>query len=207
MRMKKFITYKIMNYIKTHTDYNEIKLKEIEYGLVSLYINIPKIIIIISLAFVLGIFKEVIIFMLLFNILRSFAFGLHATKSWICLLSSTLIFIGIPLICKYIYINNLIKFLICIIGTSLMLKNSPADTKKKPIVSKKRRLRLKIFSTILSIFFSISAIIIKYNFLSNCLIFALILENIMISPTVYKIFKLPYNNYITYLKEHPEFVK
>ena len=88
-----------------------------------------------------------------------------------------------------------------------MFKNAPADTKKRPIVNKKRRLVFKIISTILAIIFSISAIIIKNKFLSNCLIFALVLENAMISPIVYKIFKLPYNNYITYLKEHPEFVK
>ena len=86
-----------------------------------------------------------------------------------------------------------------------MYKNAPADTKKKPIINKKRRFILKLISTILAIIFSISAIIINNNFLSNCLIFALILENIMIAPTTYKIFKLPYNNYITFLKEHPDF--
>ena len=30
------------------------------------------------------------------------------------------------------------------------------------------------------------------------------MQNAMISPLVYNIFKLPYNNYVTYLKEHPE---
>ena len=29
----------------------------------------------------------------------------------------------------------------------------------------------------------------------------------MISPTIYKIFKLPYNNYINFLKAHPEFAE
>ena len=50
------------------------------------------------------------------------------------------------------------------------------------------------------------ALISKNNFISNCLIFALILENILISPITYKLFKLPYNNYITFLKEHPDFI-
>ena len=157
------------------------------------------------ISIILGIFKEVIIFTIFFNILRTTGFGLHATKSWICILSSTLAFIGFPLLCKYTYINKLIKIFICIIGVLLMFKNAPADTKKRPIVNKKRRLIFKIISTILAIVFSISAIIIKNNFLSNCLIFALVLENIMISPTIYKIFKMPYNNYITFLKEHPDF--
>lgn len=205
--MKKFITNQCMNYIKKNTNYDDIKLKEIEYGLISIYLTLSKIIIILALSIFLGIFKEVIVFMVCFNILRTTGFGLHATKSWICLLSSILSFIGIPYLCKYLYIDNIIKILICIIGIIFIIKNAPADTKKRPIVNKKRRLVFKILSTILSIIFSISAITISNNFLSNCLVFALILENIMISPIVYKIFKLPYNNYITFLEEHPDFAK
>lgn len=203
--MKKFIINNIMNYIKKNTNYDVTKQKEIEYGIVSIYLTFSKLIIIISLSLILGIFKEVIIFLILFNILRATAFGLHATKSWICLLSSILIFIGLPLIALVVSISICVKIMACAICIFLMYKNAPADTKKKPIVNKKRRSILKLISTILSIIFSISAIIINNNFLSNCLIFALILENIMIAPTTYKIFKLSYNNYINFLKEHPDF--
>lgn len=205
--MKKFIITKCMNYIKKNTNYNDIKLKEIEYGLVSIYLTLTKIILILILAIIFGIFREVLLFMMFFNILRTTGFGLHATKSWICLLSSTLIFIGIPILCEYIQINTYVKLLICILSIIFMLKNAPADTKKKPIINKKRRLILKLISTILAIIFSICALIIKNEFLSNCLIFALILENTLIAPFTYKLFKLPHNNYITYLKEHPEVSK
>lgn len=205
--MKKFIVTQCINYIKKNSDYNDIKLKEIEYGLVSIYLTFSKIIIILILSLILGIFKEVIIFMIFFNILRTTGFGLHATKSWICLLSSTIIFICIPLMCKYIQMNVYIKVIICIIGILFIYKNAPADTKKKPIVNKKRRLIYKIITTVLAIIFSIIALTIKNNFLSNCLVFAIILENLMIAPTIYKLFKLPYNNYITFLKEHPDFIK
>ena len=85
-----------------------------------------------------------------------------------------------------------------------MLKNAPADTHKRPIISKKRRLIYKSLSTILSVIFSVIAIFINNNFISNSLIFSIILENILISPFVYKLFNLPYNNYLTYLKNHPE---
>lgn len=205
--MKKLIMNKVMNYIKKNTEYNDIKLKEIEYGLISIYLTFSKIILILILAFILGVFKEVGIFMICFSILRTTGFGIHATKSWICLLSSTLIFIFTPILIKNIHLNIYIKLLLCIIGIIFMYKNAPADTKKTPIVNKKRRLILKIISTIFAIVFSIGAITIKNNFLSNCLVFALILENLLISPLIYKIFKLPYNNYITFLKEHPDFRK
>lgn len=203
--MKKFFIAKCINYIRKNTNYDEIKIKEIEYGLVSIYLTISKILVILILSLLLGILKEVVIFMIFFNILRTTGFGLHATKSWICLISSTSIFIIIPLLCKFLTINIYLKIFIGIIGIILMTKNAPADTKKRPIINKKRRLILKLISTFLAITFTISAIIIKNNFLSNCLIFALILEICLISPFIYKIFKLPYNNHIRFLKEHPDF--
>lgn len=194
-----------MNYIKNKTNFDDIKLKEIEYGLVSIYLTFSKIIIVLILSFLLNIFKEVIIFMICFNILRTPAFGLHATKSWICLISSILIFIGLPLLCLYININTQLKLMICLTGTLFMFKNAPADTHKKPIVNKKRRLIYNTISTILAIVFSIISVTINDNFISNCLVFALLLENCLIAKTTYRIFKLPYNNYITFLEKHPEF--
>ena len=86
-----------------------------------------------------------------------------------------------------------------------MLKNAPADTKKRPIVNKKRRLIYKIISTILTIIFGITSIIIKNNFVSNCLLMAIVMQNLMISPLTYKLFNLPYDNYKTFIKEHPEY--
>lgn len=203
--MKKIIINKCMNYIKKNTNYNEVKLKEIEYGLVGIYLTYSKLIIISILAIILGIFKEMIIFTLFYNIIRMPSFGLHATKSWICLLSSTILFIGIPYLSTILTIPMILKIIICIVGICLMFKNAPADTKKRPIINKKRREIYKFISTLLTIIFSFSAILIENNFISNCLILSILMQNCMISPTVYRIFKLPYNNYITFLKEHPEY--
>lgn len=205
--MKNIIINKCMNYIKNNTKYDEIKLKEIKYGLESIYLAISKLIIISLIAIILDIFVEMIIYILIYNLLRLPSFGLHATKSWICLVSSTILFIGIPILCIYIYIPIYIKSSIGIIGICLMFKNAPADTKKRPIVNKKRREIYKFISTILSIIFSILSIFLTNNFISNCLIFSIILQNCMISPTIYKLFKLPYNNYITFLKQHPDFTQ
>ena len=204
--MKNLIIGKTMSYIENNTKYDSVKLKEIRYGLVSIYITITKAIIISIISIVLGIFKEMIIFLLIYNLLRSMSFGLHATKTWICMISSIVLFIGIPYLCNILNIPTFIKCLIGIIGIFLMFKNSPADTKKKPIVNYKRRMFYKTVSTITTIIYSFLSIIIKNNFIVNCFVFAIVLQNLMISPTVYKIFKPPYNNYISFLKDHPDFV-
>lgn len=204
--MKKMIIEKCMDYIKKNTNYDKTKLSEIKYGLEGLYLTFSKIFIISLLAIVLGILKEMIIYMLIYNIIRMPSFGLHATKSWICLLSSTVLFIGIPYLCIYIDIPFILKVIIGLMCTLFMLKNAPADTKKRPLVNKKRRLIYKIISTTITFIFCLISFVVKNNFISNCLIFASIMQNCMISPTVYKTFKLPYNNYIQFLKDHPDFV-
>ncbi|MBE6149349.1 MAG: accessory regulator AgrB [Firmicutes bacterium] len=197
--MKNKIINFCLNIIKKkYPQYNEEKISVIKYGLESIYLLITKLIIIILLAYLLGLVKELIIFLLIYNIIRTFSFGLHATKSWICLLSSTLIFILIPLVCKYVFLNTYIKIIIGIIMIILFYKNAPADTKKRPIISKKRRYFFKITSTLICIIFIILSITTKNIFISNCFIFSLIVQSFIISPTVYKIFGLSYNNYLSY---------
>ncbi len=194
--MKELIINSSLSLIqKNYPEYSKEKMEEIEYGLTGLYLTVSKTIIIFLIAFVLGILKELIIFTIIYNIVRAPSFGLHATKSWICLVSSTLIFISVPYLCMILTISIWLKILIGIICTVLMFKNSPADTEKRPIVNPKRRRIYKYLSTFITLIFVILSVLINYNFLSNCFIFSLIIQNFMVSPLIYKLFNLPYNNY------------
>ena len=200
--MKNFVIDNCMNIIKNNTDYNKTKLAEIKYGLEGIYLTITKLIIISLLALMLGIFKELIIFLIIYNIMRSPSFGIHASKSWICLISSTISFIGLPLLMKTVTLNITTKLIIGIISIIGITLFSPADTHKRPIVNKKRRRTYKILSSLISITYIILSIIIKDNYISNSFFYATILQNIIISPITYKLFKMPYNNYKTYIKTH-----
>ena len=181
-----------------YQNYNDDELEMVKYGLEGLYLTITKLIIILLLSYILNIWKEVIIFLIIYNMIRTTSFGLHATKSWICLLSSTCIFLGVPIICLLCNFSNYIKLIIGVFNILLMMKNAPADTYKRPIVSKTRRMVYKILSTVLSIVMVIFSILIPDRFMANCFLFALVVQNFMISPTIYRIFKLPYANYKNY---------
>lgn len=171
---------------------------KIKYGLESFYILITKLVFIFFVAWILNIALEVLIFLFLYNIIRTTSFGLHATKSWICLVSSTLIFILVPMMCLYVDIPINIKTILGFIGTICMIKNAPADTYKRPIINPKRRLIYKILSTIIALGLTITSILLENTFWANCCIMALVVQCFMISPLVYKLFKLPYNNYLKY---------
>jgi len=197
--MKELVVGCSMDLIKKqYPQYDETRLAEIKYGLASIYITISKTIVICAIAYILGILTELIIFTVIYNIIRMPSFGLHATKSWICLVSSTLIFIGSTYLCSIVIIPLLLKIILGIVGIMLIFKNSPADTEKKPIINSKRRLAYKIISTVIAIIFVILSLTIPDNFLSNSFIVALIIQCFMTDKLTYKIFGLPYDNYINY---------
>ncbi len=193
--MKNYIINSTMNYILKYNSYNNIKQEELKYGLVAIYLLVTKLIIILIISTLLGILKEVILFTIIYIPIRAVSFGLHATKSWICLISSTLIFVGLPFISKYLVIPMYIKSIIGIVSILLMFKNSPADTHKRPIINKKRRLFFKYSSVLISIIYTILSIFINNSFIADCLLFAMLIQCFLTSPLVYKLFKLPYNNY------------
>ena len=199
--MRNAVINNYLNFIKKNYSYDDIKLAELKYGLEAIYILISKSIVIFTTSFILGIFKEVFIFSLIYSLIRMPSFGLHATKSWICLVSSLICFVTIPYICTITNIDIYTKALLCIINILLMYKNAPADTYKRPIINKKRRNNYKTISTLLAIIASFISLFIQNSFISNTLVFACLLQNIMISPITYRLFKLPYNNYKKYLNE------
>lgn len=199
--MRNAVINKSLLFIKKNSSYDDEKLAEIKYGLESIYILITKTIIILSVAFILGLFKEVVLFSLLYSLIRMPSFGLHATKSWICLVSSLSIFLIFPLVCKFVIIPIYIKCIISIINVIFIFKNAPADTYKRPIINKKRRERYKFLSVTVASFMCMISYFIKDNFLSNALILSVFVQLFMISPFIYKIFKLPYNNYKKYINQ------
>ena len=112
---KKFLNSSI-NLIKANKKCTEEELEIISYGLESIYLVVTKAIIIFTIAIILGITKEVLLLLIFYNIIRTQAFGIHASKSIYCLISSIILFIGGTLFCKLINISykiTMITALIC----------------------------------------------------------------------------------------------
>lgn len=199
---KKFLSFAMKCIKENNPTYDDIKLAEIKYNLEGFYLSFTKLIIIIALAIFLNVLKEMFIMLIVFNILRSTGFGLHATKSWICLLSSSIVFLCFPFISKVITIPFNIKIALCIGAILLIYKYAPADTKKRPLIKKERRDLYKFKTTIKCILLVIFSLIIKNEVISNLLLFGIWNEVFLILPITYKIFHLSYNNYETYILEH-----
>lgn len=202
IEMKKKILNHCMEVVKNkYPEYDEDKLEIINYGLESIYLTFTKIIIIFVLAIILNIWKEVLLLLAFYNLIRVSAFGMHAKKSIHCLIISLTLFIGGVYLCRYLVIPLILKVVLSIICIILIAKYAPADTEKRPIINKKLRKKYKIISVIISGIFAISIVLLSDKSISNYLLLGMIEATIMLLPITYKIFDLPYDNYKRYLNE------
>lgn len=197
--MKKLIINKCMELVTTYNkDLSQRDIDKIKYGLEGLYLTITKLIFIIIVSIILGIWKETLVLIIIFNGIRLTAFGVHAKRSIDCLISSTLFFILFPIICIKLTIPLIVKVILFIPLTVLIGIFAPADTEKRPLINKKKRKIYKMLSIMISIIYMTIAIVIKDNTLSNCFIFAIVIQIIIMLPITYKIFGVSYNNYKNY---------
>ncbi len=196
--MKEVIVSNTVNNIKKLNKYSDTQLKEIKYGLESLYLTCTKIIVISIICILTNLIKELILFVLSFGLIKLTAFGLHAKKSWQCWITSIPIFVIIPLLIKYLFIPPIIIYCFLPILFIIICLYAPADTEKRPLISKKKRLIYKILSIITCLIYFILILLLNNQYISSVLFYSILLECLLINPLSYKLFGLRYRNYLTY---------
>ena len=194
--MKEVFLNHTMNFIASNQkDLNQEDKGKLAYGLEGLYMSITKLVIIFLIAFLLGFIKEFIITLIFFNIIRFPGFGFHASKSVVCLIASTLLILGLPYLFTNIEVSLTIKIILCIVSVITFIICAPADTWKRPLTNKKKRIIRKVVACSLAVIYSILIIVFNGYEISNLLMAELLIETILISPIMYLMFKEPYRNY------------
>ena len=173
-------------------------LDRVKYGLEVVYISSTKMVVILLVSLIFKAFKETLLMILFVNGLRTFAYGIHAKKSWHCYVSSIICFVLSPMLFKYIELNIIQKILISIICFISYAVFAPADTHKRPLINKKHRDKLKLNTLIVCSIYIAIIFISKNTLINNMIILSMITEMFVINPIIYKIFDMPYNNYMTY---------
>lgn len=187
-----------MNSIKKYyPNYSETQLEEIRYGLEGIYLSITKLVFISTLSIILNLFSEMLIMLIAFNILRMSGFGIHAKKSIDCWISSTIMFIFFPYISKLLIIPLPIHIIVSVVLLILIILYAPADTYKRPLIKKKKRIIYKIITSINTVIL-ITISFFTNSVITNLILFGILTEVILVNPLTYKLFNLPYKNYKTY---------
>lgn len=196
--MKKKFLNSAMGLISKNKQYTKEEIEIMEYGLETIYLTVTKSVVIFALAYLLDVFVEMFLLLISYNIIRSQAFGLHASKSIYCLISSIIFLVLGAFICKHIVMPWELMVVIALVCDVCLLLYAPADTHKRPLINAKRRKKWKLFSFLLGIIYTILIIVFRDYSIINYLLFGMIEAVLMILPLTYKIFRLPYNNYKTY---------
>lgn len=195
--MKEKFIASVVNLAKRKKEYTEEEVAIMRYALEGIYLTFTKILVITLIAALLGLFKEYIWFVLLYTPIRSVSFGWHANTTKQCWVVSILAFILIPYTFSIITINRITKIILLTFSIFIFALYSPADTKKRPIVNKKRRLMFKVASLIITLVYCCYSFK-QSNLISNLMIASLLYQSLLINPLIYKITHQEFNNYKTY---------
>ena len=192
--MKSCFMNKSLSFLKKYNNYTDEEIEKLQYGLEGIYLTLTKLVILL-LSLILNIFKEVIILLFLFNIIRYFGFGVHASKSSDCLITSIILFIVLPFVFLNFNIPRNVELIMALLSICSFIIFAPADTFKRPFYNKKKRFIRKVLTIIVGIIYFILSYFIKNEIFSTLLLLSIVIQGIVVNPLSYMILKQPYNNY------------
>lgn len=193
-----YLTNKIISKLEPTLSLGELDKQKLYLGIITLLINIIKVILVCSIAITIGLLKEVVVMMVIFCSLRLTSAGLHAKSSMICTITSLIFYLGGAYLSNNFTIPFNTSFIVCIIFTTLLVKYSPADTENRPILGKENRKRLKKETLIICICFLGFNLLLKSIKVINLTMYVMIFQTISILPYTYKLLKMGYKNYERY---------
>ena len=200
---------KICNYImkkmrKKMPEITDEKAEIILYGLQLIIGEIPKMVLLLVLSFLLGIGWYMVFAYIVIMPYRAVSGGFHLHTHIGCILGSAIFYYGNILISKFLILDNIQKYILVgaslIFGIIMVTKYAPADTENLPIISKKERKTKKILSYITLVVTLAVSLLVKDSILSNILIIGVILQTLSITRIVYMLTKNKYG-YEEYLKQ------
>ena len=183
-----FLTNKIR---KEVPDIDDERAEVINYGLQIIVGEIPKVFIMLGVAYVLGVFKlSLITFLALFPY-RGSSGGFHLHTHIGCIVSTCLMYSGVALLSKYIVLTQITKYIVTvcvwIFGMFMIKLYAPADTDDVPILESKVRRKKQIASYIALTVGLIVALFIQDSTISNILIFGNLVQTLTITKLAYKL--------------------
>jgi len=184
---------------------DEEKEMVINFGVRLIFGELPKILVLFILGFLLQIGWYTLLIYLLLAPYRSFTGGFHLKTHWGCMITSIILYIIPILIAKYMptlqnYIIYIMVGLIGILSVIFIAKYAPADTENIPILSKKER-RVKKIKSYISLAILLTVIIfIPDKIVSGMLLYGIFLQNLTLTPIAYKLTKNKYS-YEVYTEE------
>ena len=191
----KFLTNKMREEMP---DIDDERAEIINYGLKNIIGEIPKIFIMLGIAYALGVLKLALETFLIILPYRTFSGGFHLKTHIGCIVCTSLMYIGPAYLAQYIEITGIVKIasiiMIWIFGIIMLTLYAPADAENVPILRKSERKQKQILSYITLTIALIVAGIIKNEIISNIIIIGYFIQTCTITRLAYKITKNKYGH-------------
>ncbi|MEI3401873.1 MAG: accessory gene regulator B family protein [Clostridia bacterium] len=196
----KICTYLTNKIRKEMPEIDNERAEIIMYGLQNIIGELPKGIIILLIAYFLGIFKITLISVLIIAPYRCFSGGVHMKTHIGCIIYTSILYSGSALLGKYIILTGITKYIIAFTlwgFCMFMIKlYAPADTENVPILRAKERRQKQVFSYIILTFEFIMAILISNTTIAGIIIFGDFIQTLTITRFAYKITNNKYGHEI-----------
>lgn len=183
--MRDKVVNNIMNHIevKFNNKYDETKLLEMKYGLQGIYTLLTKSIVVFTLSIIFDMLNYFFIFLLFYILLRSVGYGTHAKSNIQCWMFSILLMLGLPYVFNILELGTISKIIIWVVCFINYIIFCPADTEKRPMINKKRKLKFKLCIIVLSLIYLV--LILNFSNIANYVLSAMILEAFLTNPVGY----------------------
>ena len=195
-----FLTNRIR---KEMPEIDDERAEVINYGLQNIVGEIPKVFIMLAVAYVFNIFWLSLFTFLALFLYKGASGGVHLKTHIGCILFTTGFYCLIPFVSQYFIIPQTLKFIIIpiiwVFGMIMIKLYAPADTENVPILRKKERAKKKIISYIIVTAMIIISFLVKDRVISNMFRVGVLLQSLMISKLTYSIFKVKFG-YLEYIK-------
>ncbi len=187
----KICTFLTKQIRKEMPDIDDDKAEVIYYGLQNIIGEIPKIFIMLAIAYVLGIFKWALFTFLALFPYKGASGGVHLKTHIGCIVFTTIFYCIIPFVSHYFVLTQNVKTVVIlgiwIFGIIMIKLYAPADTEDVPILETKVRKKKQIASYITFTAGLLAAFIVNNSVISNILILANMFQTITITKFIYRI--------------------
>lgn len=183
----------LTNKIREKTpDMDDEKAEVVNFGLQLIVGEIPKIFLLILIAFLLGVGPLTLLAFILILPFKSASGGFHLKTHLGCIVGTILfycgnVFISQNLVFEPIYLKYFFILAVWTFGMAMCKKYAPADTENVPILSKKDRHKKQMLSYITLSISLIVAAIVPNSTISNIIIIGMLLQSLSISKTAYRL--------------------
>ena len=189
-----FLTNKIR---KSMPDIDNEKAEVINFGLQLIVGEVPKLFLLILVAFLLGIGPLTLLAFVLILPFKSASGGFHLKTHLGCFVGTLLFYCGNVLISKNLIIEpSFLKYIVILLvwtfGLAMCKKYAPADTENVPILSEKERKKKRKMSYITLTISLIVAAIVPSSTISNIIIIGMFIQSITITKIAYQLTKNKY---------------